>query len=164
MRCSFIPLLVASVVILTSLSDCKSPFDRTIDLFMCAEINGVEYRGESKLVTASTYPEFNGKILDLGSSVYSNDDEAWIRFYMERDTILLNTKYDDVKIYFARKFVPEDIEGWVQLTEIYMGENKYREMKPRIKGSFEFVVKNGDTGAIECVVKKGAFDSPYLSR
>ena len=159
MKQSFIPFLIASFVILTSLSECQNPFSADIDAPISAEINGELYSSPGhKAMSIYEWAAYNGKGFFVARDLYSQSGkEASISLRVESDTLLLNHKYSDTRICFGT-YELECINGWIEFTGLTYGYHH------RVHGIFEFTVTNPETGEIDYYVTNGRFNLPYETK
>jgi len=152
MKYGFIPMLVAAVVMLTSLSECSTDIDSPVS----AKINGVLYSspGHEGMSTYS-WAQYTGKYFLLAREIYSESgDRLHVKFVVESDTLLMHHKYTDASIHLGG-FGPECISGWVE----FLGPTKGYHYK--IHGIFEFEVRDPDSGQVLYDVNDGVFSAAY---
>ena len=155
MKYCFIPLLVAAVVMLTSLSECSTDIDSPVS----AKINGVLYSspGHEGMSTYS-WAEYTGKYFLLAREIYSESgDRLHVKFVVESDTLLMHHKYTDASIHLGG-FGPECVSGWIEFLGLSNGKHR------NIYGIFEFEVRDPDSGQILYDVNEGFFSVAYKSK
>lgn len=165
MRYSFIPLLVASVVILTSLSDCKNIHNWRPYAPISAEINGTEYSSDyHDHIGSSEYARYgisSGEYrFDILRHLYSSkNDVVTLAYRFSADTLVCNEKYNINNIILwtdwdgNRYYDIYGVDGHLEFTKI-------DTVKRQIAGKFEFIVS---TARQIYNIKKGMFDVPYLN-
>ena len=118
MKHCFLPFLVISVVILSSLSECGYLYEED-NSPVSVEINGVCYYSPSDRFSIAKY---NGKEFDLLRELHSEEDEndrVVMSLEMEVDTILLNHKYTELKAGLSI-FQGERVKNaWIEFTDCY---------------------------------------------
>ena len=157
MKHFFAPLLIASALILMSMSGCNDWMD---DLFnhkkyspVSAEINGVRYYSDGfETMGPLNWPYYGKSTVDKYEfsfirELYSEqNDSAYIKLSMYKDTIITNTVYT-CKCGLGRC---KDVLGKVKFSTI-------STTPERLIGTFEFVAEDPYTGDLY-EVKNGTFD------
>ena len=155
MKYSFIPLLAATVVILTSLSECNTEVDSPVS----AKINGVLYSSpDHEDVSTYSWAQYTGKTFLMAREIYSESgNRLHIKFMVEDDTLLMHHKYTDASIHLGG-FGPECVSGWIEFLGLSNGKHR------NIYGIFEFEVRDPDSGQILYDVNEGFFSVAYKSK
>lgn len=161
MKHRFVPILIAMVISLTSLSECMSLFPATPSV-VSAEINGQLYSSLFEESPLTIYlPEYDGKHFKLTRYLRSKMGEyADIVLYIpsQNDSIPFNQKYYNLQVFFG-SYPKESIKNsWIELTDCYRDSRN----NPYISGLFEFDVIDSETGEIVYEVRNGMFDVPYV--
>ena len=167
MKYSSISLIIATSVILTSMSDCEATYK--VHAPVSIEIDGVPYRSDYVeqdrwwTVGNVDIAEFN--ISENGFSfktcyrelISESADTIFIRLqaHEEFDDIDFqwNTQYPIRADLYTGDYEANDItDGWIKFISV---------RNDRVSGNFEFTVTNPDTGEAIYYVKNGEFDLPY---
>ena len=177
MKYSFIPLFVAVVVVMTSLSECMDSFnlDGIVDAPISADINGVTYSSESyPSQSMGLYGAWLYKSISTGkyegfrlcrSLYYNKSNSTRIEIKLSMESLKINHRYNDFKILYY-EFIQdslnvyefENTDGWIEFTDKYE-EEKYPFVR-RIAGKFEFTFTD-DVTAKTYEITNGVFDVPY---
>ena len=155
MKHCFLPFLVISVVILSSLSECVYLYEED-NSPISLEINGVRYYSPSDRFDKA---EFNGKGFDLLRELHSEEDEndrVMLSLKMEADTILLNRKYTELKPALSVLGGESVKNAWIEFADCY----KIGYLK-KIVVKFEFDIFNESTGNVLYEIRQGEFDVIY---
>lgn len=176
MKYSFIPLFVAVVVVMTSLSECVDLFDGMLESPISADINGVTYSSE---VTTNrdygarfTESDSTGKyyfVLDRYLNL-NKDNYVLIEIELPLDSFVIGYEYTDFKVKYTEflrespavfvtcEYESDNADGWIEFTDRYK-EKKYPNYR-RIAGKFEFTFTD-DVTAKTYEITNGVFDVPY---